>query len=169
MANTYTLIASNTLGSSAASVTFSSIPADYTDLVVRVSGRSDSAGFTTFTGKFNSSTSNYSYTRIRGNGASATSNRSSSPGYVYGGILSDSTSTANTFSSFEWYIPSYTATQNKILFTLAANENNLTTAYTDVLAVLWSNTAAITQIDFLPSSGNFVSGSSFFLYGISNS
>jgi hypothetical protein len=35
MANTYTPIASNTLGASAASVTFSAIPATYTDLVMR--------------------------------------------------------------------------------------------------------------------------------------
>jgi hypothetical protein len=36
MANTYTLIESQVLGSAAASVTFSAIPATYTDLVLKV-------------------------------------------------------------------------------------------------------------------------------------
>ena len=43
MATTYTLITSQTLASSAASVTFSSIPSTYTDLVLRVSARTDNA------------------------------------------------------------------------------------------------------------------------------
>ena len=43
MPATYTLIASNTLSSAAASVTFSAIPATYTDLVLRYSARSDGA------------------------------------------------------------------------------------------------------------------------------
>jgi hypothetical protein len=46
MANTYTLIASNTLGASAASVTFSAIPSTYTDLVVRYSAASCDAAVT---------------------------------------------------------------------------------------------------------------------------
>ena len=41
MPSTYTLISSNVLASSAASVTFSAIPSTYTDLVVRASIRSD--------------------------------------------------------------------------------------------------------------------------------
>ena len=39
MANTYVLIASNTLGSSASQVQFSSIPQTYRDLVLRISAR----------------------------------------------------------------------------------------------------------------------------------
>jgi hypothetical protein len=46
MANTYTLIESQVLGSSAASVTFSAIPATYTDLVLKFSSRNDDTGVT---------------------------------------------------------------------------------------------------------------------------
>ena len=60
-ANTYTLISSNVLGSSAASVTFSSIPATYTDLVLRVSARTDADDTSLIT--FNGTTTGYSKTR----------------------------------------------------------------------------------------------------------
>ena len=54
-ANTYTLISSNVLASSAATVTFSSIPATYTDLVLRVSARNnDGVPFTYVGGTGNS-------------------------------------------------------------------------------------------------------------------
>lgn len=74
MANTYTLISSNTLTSSAASVTFSSIPATYTDLVLRISSRTDAAGATaTVAAQFNGDTTsaNYSETNLNSDGATA--------------------------------------------------------------------------------------------------
>ena len=43
MAKSYTLIQAQTLTSSAASVTFSNIPQNFTDLVIKVSGRSNRA------------------------------------------------------------------------------------------------------------------------------
>ena len=65
MATTYNLISSNVLSSSAASVTFSSIPAIYTDLVLRCSTRG--TGFSnTVLYYFNGNSSNTSYTNILG-------------------------------------------------------------------------------------------------------
>ena len=75
--NTYVAIATNTLGSAAASVTFSSIPGTYTDLVIvtqAISATADNVGI-----RFNSdSGSNYSQTWLSGNGTSAISSRYSS-------------------------------------------------------------------------------------------
>jgi len=169
---TYTLISSNTLSSSAASVTFSSIPATYTDLVVRISVRSDVAATAdTLFMQFNSITSGYSETNLYANSANtpgSTNGSSLSKIGAFGYFLITSASaTASTFSNTEIYVPSYTASQNKPLSGFTTPENNATSYAPRVLAGLMSNTAAITGIT-LTCGGNFVSGSSFYLYGISN-
>ena len=168
MATTYTLISSNVLTSSAASVTFSSIPATYTDLVVRASIRSDRSAVEDWLFiKFNGLTTNRSYTRLTGSGSAAASGRSTT-GIVLGEINA-ATATANTFSNQEIYIPSYTASQNKPMSGIGMQEDNAAAAYMMASAGLWSNTSAITEINLYPETGpNFVSGSSFYLYGISN-
>jgi hypothetical protein len=171
MANTYTLISSNVLGSAAASVTFSAIPATYTDLVLRYSARLDTTS-SEIDLRFNAdSATNYSSTRIVGNGATASSaNISSSTNLRFFEAANYSTDTANTFNSMEIYIPSYTASQNKPFSSFVGTETNATTAYLIAQANLWRNTAAITSIVLDPiSSSNFVAGSSFYLYGISKS
>lgn len=168
---TYTLISSNVLASSAASVTFSSIPATYTDLVLRFSARCDNASTSlTVYATYNSLTSGYSRTMLRGNGATATSVRGSSESSFSGfGFANGDTSTANTFSSGEIYIPSYTASQSKPSSAFTAWEDNATTAFIYADAFLQTSTDAITSITLDPeSTNNFKSGSSFYLYGISN-
>jgi hypothetical protein len=175
MANTYTLIASNTLSSSAASVTFSSIPSTYTDLVVKISARSAYSGgnLDYFEWTFNGlTTSIYSGTFLYYLPTSVGSNRfSSGTKSTTNAMFPASTATSNTFSSTEIYIPSYTASQNKpySLFTVA--ENNSSTDYgIDIDANLIRTTSAISSMTFTGAFGsNFVSGSSFFLYGIKSS
>ena len=171
MAATYTLISSNVLTSSAASVTFSSIPSTYTDLVVRFSTRTDEAGQTRSSVilKLNGTTANYSYTRLIGNGSAASSSRVSSGLEFDVGDTSGAAGTSNTFGSGEIYIPSYTVSQNKPLASYLAQENNTTSAFIRTYANLWSNTASITTLEISTPGGNFVSGSSFYLYGIKNS
>ena len=170
MATTYTLISSNTLSSSAASVTFSSIPATYTDLVLKVSVRGDAAVVSNnLYCRFNGDTgANYSYTQLYGNGATAASaNGSPTNPSIYQGNVGAS-ATASTFSNVEIYIPSYTATQKKPFSADSAHETNATTAYRSANALLWQTTSAITSIDITIAGGSsFVSGSSFYLYGIS--
>jgi hypothetical protein len=175
MPSTYTLISSNVLASSAASVTFSAIPSTYTDLVLRISARSAASATTdSFTIKFNgSSAAEYSYTYISGNAISASSSRDfgNAAGY-YGELVNGNTATSNTFSSTEIYIPSYTASQNKPISTFGATETNTATnaTYIQALADLWRNTAAITSIAITNGSATaFQIGSSFYLYGISKS
>jgi hypothetical protein len=172
VANTYQLIASNTLSTTAASVTFSSIPGTYTDLVLKMSVRTSNTGVTynNLLVTFNGASSGYSRTRVYGDGATAASSRSSNQAYFIWTFGSDSAdATSNTFANNELYIPSYTASQNKPTSLSLAHENNTTTAYITAQADLWSNTAAITSITLDGNSSNFVSGSSFFLYGIKNS
>ena len=171
---TYTLISSNVLAATATSVTFSAIPATYTDLVLRLSIRGDQANYSEIILlEFNgSAAANYSYTAIRANGSTADSVRGSAQTYGRVGYANSGNSTANTFGSAEIYIPSYTASQNKPLSGIGIAENNSSTAgeaWITPYATLWSDTSAITSIKISPINGpNWVIGSSFYLYGISN-
>jgi hypothetical protein len=171
MANTYTLISSNVLASSAASVTFSAIPADYTDLVVRASVRSTSAGTDWMDIQFNSNATNYSDRYLLAQGSSATSGADSygNP-KIYRTNICNSANTSNTFSSTEIYIPSYGVSQSKPVSVYSVEENNSTTVNSIVtIAALWGVNTAISSIVLTSdNAANFVSGSSFYLYGISN-
>jgi hypothetical protein len=168
MPSTYTLISSNVLSSSAASVTFSAIPSTYTDLVLRCSTRNSSGGTCVIATTFNSQASGYSVTRLRGTGSSASSGRTSSATYLYFS-LTDSTYTANTFSNWEMYLPNYLSTTSKPVSNFSVTENNATTSYIDVNAGLSNITSAITSVTLTADGDTFVSGSSFYLYGIKNS
>jgi len=175
MANTYTLIQAQTLTTSAASVTFSSIPATYTDLVLRVSARTDYAGpndlmIMTFNGTGGTS---YSTTTLIGNGSTVVSNRTTSAANIRNGWVDGATATTSTFNNAEIYIPSYTVSQNKPVSNFSVAENNSASAadaYINANAGLATITAAITSIAFASiNASNFVSTSSFYLYGIKNS
>lgn len=174
MATTYTLISSNVLTSSAANVTFSSIPSTYTDLVLKVSIRLSNTDVDYLNLQVNSNTSSiYSGTTIANNTGSAESVSTSGTSlYIYGGI-DNSANTANTFSNLEIYIPSYTSSANKPLSTFTAKEDNAasTREYLGAEAGLVRDTNAISSIKLFTASGtgNFVSNSSFYLYGIKNS
>jgi hypothetical protein len=169
---TYTLISSNVLTSSAASVTFSSIPATFTDLVLRISTRTTFTGFTfdQINILINGDTaSNYSRTQLRGNGAAAASGGLGNQTVLDLPQATDTDlATSNTFSSFEMYIPSYAVSQSKPSSIFSAQETNATTAYINAFAALWRNNAAVTSISLTPANGSFVATSSFYLYGISN-
>lgn len=170
MANTYMLISSNTLVSNTTSVTFSSIPSTYTDLVLRISARSaEVATITSIELEFNGTASSYSFTRLRGDGSAASSSRASSQTQLTVGTIPAASATSNTFGNIEVYIPSYTVSQNKPISSFNVGENNATAADIYTHAGLWSNTSAITSIVLDLGGYNFVSGSSFYLYGIKNS
>jgi hypothetical protein len=169
MANTYTLIASNTVGSGGvSSVTFSSIAATYTDLVVKGSIRNDTYKETVIS--FNGSSANYTLRTLIGNGASTVSYSQAAYGYNQTGNMPLSgTDTTNTFGNWEMYLPNYTSANYKSASFDTVSENNGTTAYAMLTAGLWSSTSAITSITIAPYSGNFVQYSTFYLYGIKNS
>lgn len=173
MAPTYSLIASNTLTTTAASVTFSSIPASYTDLVLRYTFRTGLAGSNQAQARlvFNGNTAtNYSRTTLGGDGSTPNSNRATSQANFEAEEGSPSAgNTANTFGTTEIYIPNYLVSANKAFGSFAVGENNSTTALMGVRAGLWRVTDAITSITLTANANSFVSGSSFFLYGIKNS
>ena len=163
MANTYTLIEAKTLGSSTASVTFTSIPQTYTDLKVVYSARSTQASIAVgvaFT--FNASTSNFSSVVLYGDGATAAGFNSAR----YAGSVTGSTATANTFNNTDIYIPNYTSSNYKSYSVDSVTENNATESYAYLASGLWSDTTALTSLTLTPDNGSFVQHSTFYLYGI---
>ena len=164
--NTYTQVpgGSITLGSAAASVTFSSIPSTYTDLVLVCNGLVTSNSETPAL-QFNGDTgSNYSWTLLNGDGTSAASGRSNSgasltviPSAWSGGW--SSTSNSNAIFNIQNYSNS---TTNKTVISRNNNTVNRVTASVG----LWRNTAAITSIVCLATNTTFQTGSTFNLYGI---
>jgi hypothetical protein len=179
MANTYTLIASSTVGSGGASeIVFSSIANTYTDLKLVYSTRGSQAGFHTQGIRLtvNGTTSGYT-TRTAGSDGLDPVSVTNPYGVTSASISTFGTnadSTANTFGNNEIYIPNYAGSNAKSISTDSVTENDAAAIYRTQMylgAVLQTNTAAITSIRIAPETGegNFVQYSTAYLYGISNS
>jgi hypothetical protein len=174
MANTYELISSNTLASDITSVTFSSIPQTYTDLVIRYSARTNGGGIVgdTCNITFNSDTgNNYSRVTIRSNGSAGTSHIAANASSVnFHTNVNGSGGTANTFANIEIYIPNYTLTSTRPISVSNVQENNTAT-----LAAVYSGasqyrgSSGISSITWDAPGSLFLTNSSFYLYGIKNS
>jgi hypothetical protein len=173
MANTFTLIQAKTLSSAQSNIEFTSIPATFTDLVLKVSARTavTADAFDSIQVQFNGDTaSNYSWIRLRGSGsASADSGGSTSSTYVMMQYINGDAATANTFGSSEMYIPNYAGSTQKSCSVESVNETNATTAYMCLIAGRWTGTAAITSIKLTTiSTDNFKINSTAYLYGVKN-
>ena len=152
---TYIPLATTTLGATATSVTFGSIPATYRDLILVVNAQAsaDSLAFI----EFNSDTTaaNYSFVYALGNG---------------------STGVSGSGDAFP-LMPFNTSTRSHAIVQVsdfAASDKHKTSLVRDseiggvvvMRAVRWANTAPITSLKFKTGSGNFAIGSTFSLYGI---
>lgn len=153
-------------GAGQASITFSAIPATFTDLVVKVSARTTTTGTAAnLAFSFNGSTASRTGIYLGGNGSSASSG---SGGEFLIWTLPYNDATANTFGNTELYIPNYAGSSNKSMSTDGASENNATDGRVAFNASLWSNTAAITSITLTPQAGSLMQYSTAYLYGVSN-
>jgi hypothetical protein len=174
MANTYIQIGSTvTVGASPqASIEFTSIPATYTDLFVVLSGRGNNAAVNvSLQMQFNNDTaSNYNYKAIQGAGSGSPNSFGSTGTNIFCSSMPSANSTSSTFGNVGIYIPNYAGSTQKSVSIDSVGENNATEAYANIVAGLWTGTAAITSIKFtLYSSNSFVQYSTASLYGIKNS
>ena len=161
---TYTPIASYTVsGSTTATVTFSSISNAYTDVVCVGNFGSTNAGIVVGVQLNGDTSSNYSQTRIVGNGTAASSNRySGTQCYLDSGSYVPLTLTANAVINIMNYA-------NTTTYKTFLHRYNDAAGETIGGVNLWRATpAAITSISILLSGGTgyFLSGSTFSLYGI---
>jgi hypothetical protein len=170
MANTFEAIATVTVGSGgAADIEFTSIPATYTDLYVLLSARSNRANVQDWVKvQFNSSTTNYSWRGLIGDGSSVSSENNTSA--IRMGRVPGANATASTFGNCSLYIPNYASSNYKSASADGVGENNATEAWSALDANLWSDTSAITSIKLLPADGTaWTQYSTATLYGIKNS
>ena len=175
MATTYTLISSVTVGAGgAANIEFTSIPQTYTDLVVVLSGRTTANGdnYGEVDLSFNGAPSgtSYSWRRLMGTGASASSATNGSDDAINVWVINGSASTASTFGNASFYIPNYTSSNNKSVSVDGVTENNANPqAIATLYAGLWASSSAITSLRFTVVYGtSFAQYSTAYLYGISN-
>jgi hypothetical protein len=164
MPTTYEPIQTYTLGSTAADITFSSIPATYTDLKLVCTYLTTASGNVRL--RFNSDTAtNYSGTQLAGLGTSAISDRVTSGTFCY--TVGNSTSSSTIPFLLETDLFSYAGSTNKTcLVSTSADLNG--SGSVERWVDLWRNTAAITTILIYPSSGNLDIGTTATLYGIKN-
>jgi hypothetical protein len=156
MAVTYEPIATTTVGTATNTVTFSSIPGTYTDLVLIFAGSVSSLGGPRL--QLNGDTgTNYSYSRLYGNGSAVGSDRNSNSDYAYLGDLS--TTQSNAIYQFMNYS---NTTTNKIIISRAYAIGKMVSTN----ANLWRSTAAITSIMYNTGGINMTVGTTLTLYGI---
>jgi len=167
MPKTYEPIATNTLGSAQASYTFSSIPSTYTDLVVVASAKSSLTTTTQVKLTFNSDTAtNYSWTRLLGDGSAASSARGTTQAYVEVGYIAGNTGSPSP-DMFILQIQNYANSTTYKTLLSRWQSMNAANAYVAAVVGLWRKTPeAITSITLTPTSANFDTGSTFTLYGI---
>ena len=166
MPATYEPIATSTLGSAAPSVTFSSIPATYTDLRLTIFCTGTSSAGKGVSIQLNSDTAtNYSVTRIDGDGTTANSGRLSNFSYLFFNSTSTST-TIPTFYTLDFF--SYAGSTNKTALGTGNADKNGSGAVERIVG-LWRSTSAISTIKvtlYTDGSANYNTGSTFTLYGI---
>ena len=165
--NTYQAIATQTLGSSTATVTFSSIPATYTDLVAILSVRGATAansGGALFTVN-NDTSSLYSNTRLYATNTAVASIRESAQSQTRLGEIVWNSATSGIFSVCTIHFMNYSNTTTFKTF-LTRNSSVTTDTLIDQFVELYRSTSAINRIDFNCGGSNFATGSTFTLYGI---
>ena len=168
MAN-LTLIEAKTLGSSVASVTFNSIPQTYTDLRIVMSARYDQNGDSRTFFNFNGTGYNASSNTITAYGTGTGAENFSSNGVLNLASYTGTGQDTGTFANASFDIPNYTTSNNKTIIGQAVQESNVATIYNTLGAGLWtSSVAAITSIEIKPAAGNFITGSTFYLYGVTS-
>ncbi len=141
------LIETKTLSVAAASIEFTSIPQDGTDLVLFISARAVGA-FTTVSGGvfINSSATDTVWNRLSGNGSTVSAASSTSQNEFYFGEIPAGNATSNTFGNSLVYIPNYTGSQQKTFSSQSVAENNATASDQIICAGLCTKTATITSL-----------------------
>jgi hypothetical protein len=153
-----------------ASITFSSIAANWTDLYIVVSGKSTRTNSPRDDIKlqFNGVTSGYSYKFLEGTGSTANSSGASSQAQILvtHALSTNSSGLGNLFGNASIYIHNYLSSSNKSISSDETAIRNSTDSHSAIQASLSTVTSPITSIYLSPENGDFTQYSTASLYGI---
>ena len=152
---TYIALATTTLGASASSVTFSSIPAGYRDLVLVIGGALSVGDVVYYALNGDETAANYSYVRMYGDGSSTASSAAT-------GVRSIINMYTNRGSHVIQIMDAGASDKHKTVISRSSTADVLVMAF----ASRWANTNAVTSIKIQPASGLLVSTTTLSLYGI---
>jgi hypothetical protein len=160
--SSYIPIASQTLSSSTATVTFSSIPTSVggktlRDLVLVYNGTG--SGFSFFGIRFNGSATTYAVTAAEGDGSTASSQATSSRDF--GSLHINGTAVVRAVAVAQIFDFAQTNKHKTYL-----GRWNGDGSLVGMIAGVWGFNNAITSLSAIVSSGTFTAGSTFSLYGI---
>ena len=158
-------IATVTVGSGgAANVEFTSIPATYTHLQLRITARSTGSLDVIYRLNSDTTASNYRTHLLYGDGSGATS--ATIPNEAYITDIASTSTIADTFGVAVVDFLDYANTNKyKVSRSLGGFDRNGATGYILLISSLWQNTNAITSIKMNPITGSFAQYSHFALYG----
>ena len=163
----YELIQTTEVGSGgASSISFQNIPQDGIDLILKVSARENASGVAHVGFRINNnSTTTHKYITLYGNSGNAFRIANTSENLLrvtYGANASNSTS--DTFSNLEARIPSYTGSQTKIGLFSNTSPTISGTPITSIVGATSPETGAVTRVDVIGVSANFLEHTSVSLY-----
>jgi len=167
----YESIATVTVGSGgSSSISFTSIPSTYQHLQIRMLARTNASsangsGILRYNG--DTSSSNYTYHEIVGNGSSVSAYGSAAPESNQISTTTAGTALTNNFGVGITDLLDYSNTNKYTTQRNLGGYDNNGSGQVRFNSGLWMNTAAITSITITPNAGTaFVEYSSFALYGI---
>lgn len=164
MATALTPLATTTLASASATVTFSSISGAYRDLRLVTTTRHASQGqpYNQLRFRFNGdSGANYNFVSMKGTGS--TTESSSATNQVELALFFDAPNTSSSFSPIITDIMDYSATDKHKTSLIRLNDAEVSV---QAIAGRWASTSAINSITVYAPTDNWVAGSTFSLYGI---
>lgn len=165
------LIASSTLGGSAANIDFTSIPSIYSSLMLVCWLRTDFAGaaLNCHVRLNNDSAANYDYQVLAGSAATASASESFGQTMAFIGPAPGATAGASLFSAHVVHFPHYAGTtNNKAQSAISGTKTGTSTGNITVAEIssFWRSNTAVSRVTILPTSGNLVAGSRASLYGM---
>jgi hypothetical protein len=165
-----TKLATTTVGvGGSASVVFSNIPQNYTDLCIKISCQTnrvaDEGGLSL---QLNSATTGQTYRVLAGAGSNGASSVDTAYEPLWVCRIQGGTAGANVFSNTDLYIPNYAGNKPKVILADSATEKNASIAYITLSSVVQANPAPVTSLTLSGLGGTLQQHSTFTLYGVKN-
>jgi hypothetical protein len=170
LANSFDLLETTVLGTTASSVTFSSLGSysDYKHLQIRATMRANGTTLTFYRIRFNGDTgTNYARHWLTSQGTNVSSAVGTNNIGIFPADRLPGDSTTNSFTASVIDILDFSnANKNTTVKVFSGYRDAVNGGQIRLASGFWNNTAAVTSIEIASQSDNFVSGTRMSLYGI---